>query len=100
MRADPLERERAIAEIAERQHGLIAHRQLIALGLGRGAVRHRLENRRLHRVRPCVYAVGHGRLTLQGRWMAAVLACAEGTLLSNGDGAALWDLLPVTGTRI
>jgi hypothetical protein len=32
--------------------------------------------------------------------MAAVLACAEGALLSHGDGAALWDLLPVKGTRI
>jgi hypothetical protein len=32
--------------------------------------------------------------------MAAVLACADGTMLAHGNAAALWDFLPVKGTRI
>jgi Protein of unknown function (DUF559) len=100
MDADRLQRERAIADLADRQHGVIAHWQLMALGLGRGAIRRRLENFRLQRVYPGVYAVGRGRLTIRGHWMAAVLACGEDALLSNGSGAALWDLLPVKGMRV
>jgi len=100
MDADRLQRERLVAELAARQHGVIALRQLVAIGVTRDSVRRRLESHRLHRVFPRVYAVGHARLTLRGRWMAAVLACGERTLLSHDDGGALWEILPVKGTRI
>lgn len=40
-----------------------------------------------------VYAVGHRRLTGRGHWMAAVLACGPGALLSHRSGAAHWDML-------
>src|SRR4051812_39556297 len=100
MDADRLQREKLIATIGERQHGVIGHRELVAIGITRDSIRRRLESGRLHRVHSGVYAVGHRRLTMRGRWMAGVLACAEGTLLSNGDAAALWDLLPVKGSRI
>jgi Protein of unknown function (DUF559) len=39
-----------------------------------------------------VYAVGHKRLNQRGRWLAAVLACGEGALLSHASAAALWGL--------
>jgi very-short-patch-repair endonuclease len=40
-----------------------------------------------------VYAVGHGKLTLKGRWMAAVLACGPPVaVLSHRCALALWDL--------
>ena len=39
-----------------------------------------------------MYAVGHTRLMARGRWMAAVLACGPGALLSHLDGGALRDL--------
>jgi very-short-patch-repair endonuclease len=39
-----------------------------------------------------VYAVGNPKLTLDGRWMAAVLACGPKAVLSHGDAAALWGL--------
>ena len=100
MDANRLQRERQLATLAERQHGVVALRQLVALGITRDSIRRRLESSRLHRVYPGVYAVGHARLTLHGRWMAAVLACGERTLLSHNDAAALWEILPVKGTRI
>jgi hypothetical protein len=84
--------DRAIAQIAERQHGVVSLLQLPALGLGARAVRDRVAAGRLHRVHRGVYAVGHPRLTISGRWMAAVLACGPGAVLSHRDAAALWDI--------
>ncbi len=39
-----------------------------------------------------VYAVGHSRLSRNGRWLAAVLAYGNGALLSHRSAAALWGL--------
>jgi hypothetical protein len=100
MRANCRPGENEIAEIATRQHGVIAARQLIALGLTPRAVQYWMTIGRLHRLYPGVYAVGHTRLTLKGRWMAAVLAGGERAVLSHGDAAALWDLLPPKGSRV
>ena len=83
--------------MAARQHGVIAYRQLVALGSGRGAIAHQVANGRLHRVHRGVFAVGHRRLTLQGRRMAAVLAVRD-SVLSHRDAAALWGLLAGAGT--
>jgi very-short-patch-repair endonuclease len=41
-----------------------------------------------------VYAVGHVALSHEGRWMAAVLACGEGAVLSHRSAAQLFTLLP------
>jgi predicted transcriptional regulator of viral defense system len=100
MRANRLQRERTVGVVAARQHGLIARRQLVALGFGRGAIRRWLECGRLHRVHGGVYAIGHARLTARGRWIAGVLACGEGALLSHASAGVLWDLLPPRGAQI
>jgi hypothetical protein len=94
MHADRLQRDRAVADLARRQHGVVAHRQLIGLGVGRNVIRRWLESWRLHPVHRGVYAVGHSRLTIRGRWMAAVLACGDGALLSHLQAAVLWALMP------
>jgi very-short-patch-repair endonuclease len=39
-----------------------------------------------------VYAVGRAELTLHGEWMAAVLSCGSGAMLSHGSAAALWGM--------
>lgn len=83
-----------IAELADRQHGVVALRQLLALGLSRKAVKHRLRLGRLHVIHPGVYAVGHKRLTWQGRLMAAVLWAGDGALVSHRSAALLWEVLP------
>jgi predicted transcriptional regulator of viral defense system len=78
----------AIAALATEQHGVVARRQLITLGLGRGAIAERLRKQRLHRIHQGVYAVGHRKLSHLGWWMAAVLACGPGAVLSHRCAAA------------
>jgi very-short-patch-repair endonuclease len=90
----------AIARIAERQHGLITTPQLAAAGLGRRGVSRRVDAGRLHRLYRGVYAVGHRRLSREGRWLAAVLACGPGTVLSHRSAAALWGLRQQTSGPI
>lgn len=81
-----------IAELAEAQHGLVARRQLAALGVGRGAIEARLHSGRLHLLRPGVYAVGYRAISLRGRWMEAVLFCGPDAVLSHHSAAALWGI--------
>src|SRR3954469_5452973 len=85
-----------IAALADRQHGVVARRQLVALGLSARAIEHRLERGRLHLLHRGVYAVGHRVLSQRGRWMAAVLACGEGAVLSHRSAAALWGIRPTS----
>lgn len=83
-----------LAALAARQHGVVSVGQLHEFGLSTAAVHARASVGRLHRVHHGVYAVGHTRLTLRGRWMAAVLAGGEGAVLSHRAALALWDLRP------
>lgn len=88
----------AIARAAAVQHGVVTAKQLAVAGLGRSAISERVRAGRLHRVHQGVYAVGYRSLGLHGRWLAAVLACGEGAVLSHSSAAALWDLLrPIDG---
>lgn len=86
-----------VARIAARQHGVVSVAQLAEAGIGRSGIARRVEAGRLHRIHRGVYAVGHPGLCDQGRWMAAVLACGEGSVLSHRSAAALWALLPARG---
>ena len=93
-------RYQAVAALAARQHGVVAHRQLLEIGFGRLAIQHQVECGRLHPMYVGIYAVGHSVVSLLGRWMAAVLACGPGAALSHRDAAALWQLRPSSGSRI
>ncbi len=90
--ARDFERNRKAWELAGRQHGVIARRQLLALGFNAREIEHRVARRRLHPVMRGVYAVGWPQMTPKRRWMAAVLACGEGALLSHRSAAALWGI--------
>lgn len=87
---DARERDREIWALVRRQHGVVARRQLLALGIGRSSIGWRVKSGRLHPVGRGVYAVGRPQLSRHGRWMAAVLACGPGAVLSHGSAAALW----------
>lgn len=86
--------ELSVAELANRQRGVLARGQLAALGLRDTAIERMLASGRLHRVHRGVYSVGHRHLDRHGRWLAAVLAYGGGSLLSHRSAAALWGLRP------
>jgi very-short-patch-repair endonuclease len=85
-------RSRQAWELAGRQHGVVARRQLLALGFNSREVEHRVGRGRLHLVMRGVYAVGWPQLTRERRWMAAVLACGDDAMLSHRSAAALWGI--------
>lgn len=85
--------DQRVARIAERQHGLVTREQLSAVGLGRGAIAHRVERGRLHRVHRGVYRVGHPLPSPYSREAAAVMACAPKAAVSHRDAAVLLGLL-------
>ncbi len=72
-----------VAELAFRQHGVVALGHLTDLGFSASTVRGRVASGRLHRVHAGVYAVGHERLSSDGRYLAAVLACGPDAGLSH-----------------
>ncbi len=79
--------------LARRQHDVIARDQLIRLGFGPDAIKHRVAKGRLHPIRRGIYAVGRPQLTERGHWMAAVLSCGQGAALSHASAAALWRIV-------
>ena len=75
---------------------MVGRQQLLDLGMGRMGIVRRLEQGRLHEIHRGVYVVGVRRISRRGRWMAAVMACGEGALLSHQSAARLWGL-PTAG---
>jgi predicted transcriptional regulator of viral defense system len=90
----------AIAVLAASQHGVGSRRHLSALGIGRGAIEHRLAARRLHALHRGVFAVGHTALAREAAWMAAVLAAGDGAVLSHRSAAALWGVRATAAARV
>lgn len=90
--AHDYKRGRRAWELAGRQHGIVARRQLLGLGFNSREIEHRISRGRLHVVMHGVYAVGWPRLTRERRWMAAVLACGGEAMLSHRSAAALWGI--------
>jgi very-short-patch-repair endonuclease len=84
-----------LAELAAKQHGVVAHWQLRELGYSPGELRGLVARGHLHRLSRGVYAVGHRRLSVRGRWTTAVLAGGPGAVLSHRAAVALWDLRPI-----
>jgi predicted transcriptional regulator of viral defense system len=79
---------------------MVTHRQLAAVGIRGSAITRRVAAGRLVRVYPGVYAVGHMPHTREARWIAAVMACGRGGVLSHLDAAALWQIYESRGTDI
>lgn len=92
--------DRVLAGWAEAQHGVVSRRQLLDIGVGRRTIGGRLERGALHLVHRGVYAVGHSILSAHGRWMAAVLSCGPGAVLSHRSAAELWGIAQRSGRAI
>jgi hypothetical protein len=89
-----------VAALADRRYGVVHYHQLRDAGLNRQTIVYRVKRGRLIELYPGVYALGHAQLRIEGKWLAAVYACGDRAALSLGDGAALWELAPVSGSRI
>jgi hypothetical protein len=85
--------ERVLARLADRQHGVVTRRQLLAAGVTPAEVAHRLRTGALLREHCGVYRVGHRAPSVEARYLAAVLACGEGAVLSGRAAAHLYRLL-------
>src|SRR5215203_4116059 len=86
------ERSERAWRLAGRQHGIVTRKQLLALGFHPRSIEHRIARGRLHPVARGVYAVGWATLPRSRRWVAAVLACGEGAVLSHRSAAAFWGI--------
>jgi hypothetical protein len=86
--------------LARVQHGVLTRGDLLALGFSAKGIKHRVASGRLHPIAYGVYAVGRRELTPHGRWMAAVLACGDGAVLSHRSAAELWGIGYEEGGRI
>jgi very-short-patch-repair endonuclease len=82
-----------VAQLAARQHGVVALGQLVALGVTDDVLRRWLERGRLYRVQPSVYSLTPTVLP-RGRMLAAALTYGCEAALSHRAGAAIWDLGP------
>lgn len=82
----------AVAALAEEQHGIATRSQLRELGFRDGAIDDRIASGYLQPLFWGTFAVGHRAVGRQGRMLAAVLACEEGTVLSHGSAAELLGL--------
>jgi very-short-patch-repair endonuclease len=86
-----------IPALAANQHGVLTRAQLRLCGLHELSIDRRIAAGRLHPLHRGVYAVGHTVLTVEGRWMAAVLAAGRDAVLSRSSAAAAWDLRAIGG---
>ncbi len=87
-----MEREGGISRLTRDQYGVVSREQLLALGIGERTIERWIGSGRLHAIHREAFAVSNRRLSQRGWWMAAVLACGPGAVLSHEDAAALWGL--------
>jgi predicted transcriptional regulator of viral defense system len=92
--------DRLVGEVAARQHGLITLAELFALGISSRMIESRMRRGFLIRIYPGVYAVGHRPATQDARWLAAVLACGDGAVLSHRSAAALWMVRQTSSPKV
>jgi hypothetical protein len=95
-----LEIDRQLAVLAAGQAGVVTHRQLRELGLSAEAIKVRRRRRGLVDLHRGVYAVGHDRLGVVGRRLAAVWAYGPRAVLSHRSAAAAWNLAGGGSSRI
>ena len=83
------QRRAALEVLASEQHGVVARRQLLALGFSADEIRGMLASRRLVAIHRGVYAVGHRAPNVRGVRMAAALACGPRALIGYRSAGAL-----------
>jgi very-short-patch-repair endonuclease len=82
-----------LARIATAQHGVVTRAQLLDAGLSPAAIVRRRRAGALITVHPGVYRVGHSAPSTDATYLAAVLACGDGAVLSGMAAAHLHSLV-------
>ena len=82
-----------MAGLADGLHGLVTWWELLAHGVTREEIKQRVRSGALLREHRGVYRVGHRAPSVEATYLAAVLACGEGALLSGPAAAFLYGLL-------
>jgi very-short-patch-repair endonuclease len=85
--------EEKLARIAGRAHGVTTRAELLAAGVSRSEIEHRLRTGSLSAVFRGVYRVGHKAPSLEARYIAAVKAGGKGAVLSGLAAAHLFGLM-------
>jgi very-short-patch-repair endonuclease len=85
--------EEILARLAGRSHGVVTRQELLNAGVTRHEIRQRVDTGALIRVHRAVFRVGHQAPSLEARYMAAVKACGEGSLLCGRAAAHLLGLV-------
>lgn len=81
-----------VVRLAAAQRNAVQRSQLLVLGLGEGAIDHRLATGRLTTLHRGVYAVGPPSREPLAAETAALLAVGPGAVLSHASAAAAWGL--------
>jgi very-short-patch-repair endonuclease len=84
-----------LAEVAARQWGVVSRAQLAEIGVGRAVMSDWVRQRRLHRIHPRVYAVGHPGLSWEGRLAAALFYAGPDPALFGVTACSWLGLLDV-----
>ena len=85
--------DRIVALIASGQHGVVTRRQLLTAGISSRSIEERLDKGSLIRAYPGVYRVGHIAPSVEADYVAAVLACGKGSVLSGCAAAHVLGLI-------
>ena len=93
MRPEVTSVEAVMAEIAAAQHGVVTRPQLLRADVTADEIRRRVRSGVLLRAYRGVYRVGHRAPSVDATYLAAVLACGDGALLSGRSAAHLFGLL-------
>jgi hypothetical protein len=82
-----------LARLAGAKKGLVTRTELLSAGISARQIERWLASGLLIRVYAGVYRVGHAAPNLESSYLAAVLACGEGSLLSGRAAAHLYGLV-------
>lgn len=93
-------RRAAMAALAARQHGVVARRQLLELGLSDSEITRLVAAGWLHPLHGGVFLLGHPGATRLARHQAATLAFGERTAVSHRPSVVLRGLLPDRGDPV
>jgi very-short-patch-repair endonuclease len=82
--------ERAIAQLARRQHALVTYRQLNQLGLNEKQIRRRQQSGQFSLVRPSVVRIAGAPETRHSALLAVCLSAGPPAFVSGSSAASLW----------